>query len=159
MLDTVALTTLLLSRLDLPVIAAGGIMSGHGVRAMIELGATAVQMGTAFIACPESSADDTFRAALAGPGANHTTMTTAFSGRPARSVANRLTAWASDNALVPPEFPIAFGASKALNAVAKAAGEPGFGAHWAGQGAPLHRPMGAAKLLDLLEEERTVGSR
>ncbi len=155
MLGTVALTTLLLARLDLPVIAAGTIMDGHGVRSMIELGATAVQMGTAFIACPESSADDAFRAALAGPGADHTTMTTAVSGRPARCLANRFTAWASGHALPPPEYPIAFGAHKALNAAARAAGEPGFGAHWAGQGAPLHRPMAAAQLMDLLEEERT----
>ncbi len=154
-LDTLALTTLLLARLDLPVIAAGGIMDGHGVRSMIGLGATAVQMGTAFVACPESSADDAFRARLAGPGADHTTMTTAISGRPARCVANRFTAWTSDHVLAPPAFPRAFEASNALNAAARAAGDPGFGAHWAGQGAPLHRPMPAGRLLDLLEEERT----
>lgn len=158
-LDTVALTTLLLARLDLPVIAAGGIMDGHGVRSMMELGAAAVQMGTAFIACPESGADDTYRAALAGPGADRTTMTTAISGRPARCVANRFTAWASDHGLAPPEYPIAFDAHKALNAAARAAGDPGFGAYWAGQGAPLHRPMAAASLVDLLEEERTSGPR
>ncbi len=105
MLGTAALTTLLLARLDLPVIAAGCIMDGHGVRSMMGLGAAAVQMGTAFIACPESDADDAFRAALAGPGAAHTTMTTAFSGRPARCVASRFTDWASDNALAPPAFP------------------------------------------------------
>ena len=155
MLGTVALTTRLLARLDLPVIAAGGIMDGHGVRSMVELGAAAVQMGTAFVACPESSADDAFRAALAGPGADHTTMTPAVSGRPARCVANRFTAWASDHDVAPPEYPIAFDAHKALNAAARTAGEPGFAAHWAGQGAPLHRPMAAARLVDLLEEERT----
>lgn len=159
MLGTVELTTLLLARLDLPVIAAGGIMDGHGVRSMMGLGAVAVQMGTAFIACPESSADHAFRDALAGPGADHTRMTTAFSGRPARCVANRFTAWASEHVLVPPDFPIAFDASKALNAAARAAGNSSFGAHWAGQGAPLHRPMAAAKLIDLLEEERTSSLR
>ncbi len=153
-LGTLALTSLLLARLDLPVIAAGGIMDGHGVRAMTELGAAAVQMGTAFIACPESAADDAFRAALAGPGAEHTTMTTAFSGRPARCVGNRFTAWASDHAPAPPDFPTAFEASRALRSAATAAGDPGFGAHWAGQGAPLHRPMAAAELVDLLDEER-----
>lgn len=159
MLGTVALTTLLLARLDLPVIAAGGVMDGHGVRSMIGLGATAVQMGTAFVACPESSADDTFRAALAGPGVEHTTMTTAISGRPARCVANRFTGWASGHALAPPEFPLAFDASRALNAAARAVGDPGFGAHWAGQGAPLTRPMAAGTLVDLLEEERTSSLR
>ncbi|MGB3829123.1 MAG: nitronate monooxygenase [Ornithinimicrobium sp.] len=159
MLDTVALTTLLVARLDLPVIAAGGVMDGHGVRSMIGLGAAAVQMGTAFVACPESSADDAFRSALAGPGADHTTMTTAISGRPARCVANRFTAWASDQVLAPPEFPRAFDASNALKAAARAAGDLGFGAHWAGQGAPLHRPMAAGSLVDLLEEERTSSLR
>lgn len=141
-LGTVALTSLLLARLDLPVIAAGGIMDGHGVRSMIELGAVAAQMGTAFVACPESSADDEFRAALAGPGAEHTTMTTAISGRPARCVANRFTAWASGQVIGPPDYPIAYDAGKALNAAARASGEPGFGAHWAGQGAPLHKAHG-----------------
>ncbi|MGB3763900.1 MAG: nitronate monooxygenase [Ornithinimicrobium sp.] len=155
MLGTAALTTLLLARLDLPVIAAGGVMDGHGVRSMMGLGAAAVQMGTAFVACPESSAGEAFRAALAGPGVKHTTMTTAISGRPARCVANRLTAWASDHAVPPPEFPLAFDVSRALNAAASAAGDPGFGAHWAGHGAPLNRPMAARKLVDLLEEERT----
>lgn len=159
MLGTVALTTLLLARLDLPVIAAGGVMDGHGIGSMIGLGATAVQMGTAFIACPESSADEAFRAALAGTGGQHTTMTTAISGRPARCVANRFTAWACDHVLTPPQFPLAFKASKALNAAARAAGDPGFGAHWAGQGAPLHRPMAAGTLVDLLEEERTSSHR
>ncbi|MGB7448816.1 MAG: nitronate monooxygenase [Ornithinimicrobium sp.] len=157
MLDTVTLTRLLLERLDLPVIAACGVMDGHEVRSMMGLGATAVQMGTAFVACPESSADDAFRAALSGPGSEHTTMTTAISGRPARCVANRFTAWAAAHALTPPEFPRAFDASRALNAAARACGDPGFGAHWAGQGASRHRPMPAGALVDLLEEERTSG--
>lgn len=86
-------------------------------------------------------------------------MTTAISGRPARCVANRFTGWASGHALAPPEFPLAFDASRALNAAARAVGDPGFGAHWAGQGAPLTRPMAAGTLVDLLEEERTSSLR
>lgn len=153
-LGTVALTRLLVARLELPVVAAGGLVDGHGVRAVIGLGAVAAQLGTAFIACPESSADDEFRAALAGTGAEHTTLTTAISGRAARGLANRFTAWGTSHHLAPPDYPVAYDAGKALHAAARAAGVPGFGAHWAGQAAPLHRPMPAASLLDLIEEER-----
>lgn len=155
MLGTVALTSQLVPRLDIPVIAAGGIMDGYAVGAMLELGAVAAQMGTAFVACPESSADDAHRSALAGRGGRHTTMTAAISGRPARCVANRFTDWAARQPFAPPDYPIAYDAVKALNVAAMAVGETGFGAHWAGQGAPLHRPMAAADLLDALEDERS----
>ena len=93
-LDTMALTRLLACQLDVPVIAAGGIMDGAGVSAALRLGASAVQLGTAFIACPESLADAGYRAALASEAANHTVMTRAISGRPARCLANRFTALA-----------------------------------------------------------------
>lgn len=83
-LGTMALTRLLVQRCGLPVIAAGGIMDGQGIRAVLDLGAIAAQLGTAFIACPESSADAAYREALAGPAAMSTVMTCAISGRPAR---------------------------------------------------------------------------
>ncbi|BAI96772.1 2-nitropropane dioxygenase [Sphingobium sp. TA15] len=152
-LGTFALTRLLVAQCGLPVIAAGGIMDGQGVRAALALGAVAAQLGTAFIACTESSADEAYRAALAGPGAHHTVMTRAISGRPARCLANRFTAWDSEAALLPPAYPIAYDAGKALNAAAKAKGEGGFGAQWAGQGAPLARAMPAADLIRLLARE------
>jgi len=152
-LGTDALTRLLVANCHLPVIAAGGIMNGAGIRAALDLGAVAAQLGTAFIACPESSADAPYRAALASDAAHHTTMTTAISGRPARCLANRFTAWGAQTTATPPDYPIAYDAGKALNAAAKAAGEDGFGAQWAGQGAPLHRPMPAADLLALLHKE------
>src|SRR3546814_7624876 len=91
-------------------------MDGQGVRAALALGAVAAQLGTAFIACTESSADEAYRAALAGPGAHHTVMTRAISGRPARCLANRFTAWDAEAALLPPAYPIAYDAGKALNA-------------------------------------------
>ena len=140
-------------RSGLPVIAAGGIMDGRAVRAVLDLGAVAAQLGTAFVACPESGADDAYRAALNGPGALHTVMTSAISGRPARCLGNRFTQWAASAQASPPEYPIAYDASKALNAAAKAAGEPGLGAQWAGQGAPLSRAMPAAELVATLAEE------
>src|SRR5438045_4567301 len=87
-----ALTRLLAKKFDIPVIAAGGIMDGAGIAAALALGAVAAQLGTAFVACPESSADAGYRAALLGTPAEHTVMTSAISGRPARCLANRFTA-------------------------------------------------------------------
>ncbi|KQY85128.1 nitronate monooxygenase family protein [Brevundimonas sp. Root1423] len=152
-LGTLALTRLLVARSGLPVIAAGGIMDGQGVRAVLDLGATAAQLGTAFIGCPESAADDAYRAALHSDAAHHTTMTNAISGRPARCLRNRFTSWAEGTTEATPDYPVAYDAGKSLNAAAKASGDSGFGAQWAGQGAPLSRCMGAAELVQTLERE------
>ena len=152
-LGTIALTRLLVARSGLPVIAAGGIMDGQGIRAALDLGAVAAQLGTAFIACPESSADHAYRDALTGPGSEHTVMTHAISGRPARCLRNRFTEWGEQTGLASPGYPMTYDAGKALNAAAKATGESAFGAQWAGQGAPLARAMPAAELVDTLVEE------
>ena len=153
-LGTLPLTRLLVQEAGLPVIAAGGIMDGAGIAAALDLGAAAAQLGTAFIACPESSADPAYRAALHGPGARHTRLTRLISGRPARALANRFTALeAAFSGVTPPDYPIAYDAGKALHAAAIARGEHGFGAQWAGQGAPLARPMPAAALIGVLMEE------
>lgn len=152
-IGTMALVPACVDALEIPVIAAGGIMDGQGIRAALALGAVAAQLGTAFIACAESSADAAYRAALTSPAAHHTAMTRAISGRPARCLANRFTAWGAEAALQPPAYPIAYDAGKALNAAAKAKGEGGFGAQWAGQGAPLARALPAAELISLLARE------
>lgn len=152
-LGTLALTRLLAQRSGLPVIAAGGIMDGHGIRAVLDLGAVAAQLGTAFVACPETSADAAYREALAGPPALNTVMTSAISGRPARGLSNRFTQWGECVDLPHPGYPMTYDAGKALIAAAKAADEAGYAAQWAGQGAPLSRPMPAAELVALLTEE------
>lgn len=153
-LGTVALTRLLARKLDVPVIAAGGIMDGGGIVATLALGAVAAQLGTAFIACPESSADAGYRAALLGPGAEQTVMTAAISGRPARCLANRFTAIGrSVDRREIPDYPIAYDAGKALHAAAMARGEFGYGAQWAGQGARLARSLPAAELVARLRGE------
>jgi nitronate monooxygenase len=158
-LATVALTRLLVRNLAVPIIAAGGIMDGAGIAAALRLGAEAAQLGTAFIACPESSADAGFRQALASDSANHTVMTRAISGRPARCLRNRFTALgAGVSAQQVPAYPIAYDAGKALNAAAKAARESGYGAQWAGQGAPLARALPAAELVRALAAEAAGGS-
>ncbi len=158
-LGTMALTRLLVRDLDVPVIAAGGIMDGAGIAAALRLGASAAQLGTAFIGCPESDADADYRKALNGDAANHTVMTRAISGRPARCLRNRFTALGAGVAPGQvPRYPIAYDAGKALHAAAKAARESGYGAHWAGQGAPLARALPAAELVAALAQELMVAS-
>jgi len=153
-LGTLALSRLLVRQLDIPVIAAGAIMDGAGIAAVLRLGASAAQLGTAFIACSESDADAAYREALASDAANHTVMTPAISGRPARSLRNKFTVLGARVARRQvPSYPIAYDAGKALNAAAKAAQEAGYGAHWAGQGAPLARKLPAAELVAALAEE------
>jgi nitronate monooxygenase len=153
-LGTLALTRLLVRQLDVPVIAAGGIMDGAGIAAVLRLGAGAAQLGTAFVACPESDADAGYRRALASNAAYHTVMTRAISGRPARCLSNRYTVLGAG--IAPrqiPSYPIAYDAGKALNSAAKSAHEAGYGAQWAGQGAPLARELPAAELVSALAEE------
>jgi nitronate monooxygenase len=154
-LGVMALTRLLVSRLSVPVIAAGGIMDGAGIAAVLDLGAETAQLGTAFIACPESSADPFYRNALFGPGAAATEMTALISGRRARCLPNAFTALKDTalNGVTAPDYPITYDAGKALAAAGRAKGEGGFGAQWAGQGAPLARAMPAAELVRTLTEE------
>ena len=154
-LGVTALTRLLVSRLAVPVIAAGGIMDGAGIAAMLDLGAEAAQLGTAFIACPESSADRFYRDALFGPGAGATEMTALISGRPARCLPNAFTAMKATalQGVTPPDYPIAYDAGKALAVAGRAQGVGGFGAQWAGQGAPLARALPAADLVRTLATE------
>ncbi len=153
-LGTFVLTRLLVRETGLPIIAAGGIMDGAGIAAALNLGAVAAQLGTAFIACPESAADEGYRTALRGPGAYHTTLTSLISGRPARALPNRFTALSDQlGGRLPPDYPIAYDAGKILHTRARAKGDDGFGAQWAGQGAPLIREMPAAQLVQILRKE------
>jgi len=152
-LSTLPLTRLLSRHLSVPVIAAGGLMDGTDIAAVLHRGASAAQLGTAFILCPESSADPAYRERLSAAGAQ-TEMTMAVSGRPARSLVSRFTALGRS---VPdegiPAYPIAYDAGKALHAAAKANGEFGYGAYWAGQGAPFARALPADEMLRMLARE------
>jgi nitronate monooxygenase len=153
-LGTFALTRLLVEEFQLPVIAAGGIMDGAGIAAALALGAQAAQLGTAFVACPETSIDEGYRRALLGESNRHTTFTAAISGRIARSLVNRFTEL-GDHQDSPrtPGYPMTYDAGKALHAAAKARGEFGYGAQWAGQAAALARSLPAAELFAQLESE------
>jgi len=153
-LGTLALTRVLVRALDLPIIAAGAIMDGAGIAAVLRLGAAAAQLGTAFIGCPESGADVGYRQALMSDAANHTVITRAISGRPARCLHNRFTALAAGiPAAAIPAYPIAYDAGKALNTAARLCNQAGYGAQWAGQGAPLARQLPAAELVRTLAGE------
>jgi len=153
-LGTFALTRLLVRELQVPVIAAGGIMDGAGIAAALDLGAVAAQLGTAFVGCPESDADAGYRAALKSDAAHHTVMTRAISGRPARCLANEFTQLGSSISHDRiPDYPIAYDAGKSLHAAARSKQQFGFGAQWAGQGAPLARAMPAGELVKTLAVE------
>ncbi len=154
-LGTLALVRLLVRQTRLPVVAAGGIMDGAGIVAVMALGAQLAQLGTAFVTCPESAADAAYRQNLLGHDQVSTVHTRAISGRQARGVRNRLIALGEAEGAPPaPDYPIAYDAGKALHAAAKAHGDNTYGAHWGGQAAALSRAMPAAELVATLQAER-----
>lgn len=150
-LSTTALLRALIRDPPLPVIAAGGLMRGNDIRHALDLGACAAQLGTAFLACPESAASPAHRAAL---HSGDTTMTRVISGRPARGLRNALTDWGA-GAETPdiPAYPCAYDLAKSLHTAASAQGDPGFGAHWAGTAAAQSRALPAGQLTRLLATE------
>lgn len=155
--STQALTRQLVQEISLPIIAAGGLMDGADIQHALDWGAAAAQLGTAFIRCPESAADEAYRARLvSGEG---TVMTRAVSGRPARCLVNRFTAWAEDaDRDEIPAYPNTYDLGKALNAAAKERGETGFGAQWAGIGKARGDSLPAGELILKLEEERRAAA-
>ncbi|SOY67579.1 NAD(P)H-dependent flavin oxidoreductase [Cupriavidus taiwanensis] len=158
-LGTLALVRVLSTQTRVPVIAAGGIMDGAGIAAALALGAQAAQLGTAFIACPETIADGPYRDALL-QRKRPTVLTRAISGRHARGLANRFTELgAAAGAPATPDYPTAYDAGKALHAAARARGSADFAAQWAGQAAPLARALPAAELVAALAGELAASAR
>ncbi len=137
----------------LPVIAAGAIADGRGVAAALTLGAAAVQLGTAFLHCPESLIGAAHRAALQGDPAEHSAFTNLFSGGLARGVPTRLTDTLGRIRAETPPFPLATAALVPIARAAAARGETGFMPMWAGQAARLAAPMPAAGLVETLARE------
>jgi len=153
-LSTLMLVRLLARQTTLPIIAAGGIMDGFGMKAALASGAAAVQLGTAFVLCPESAANEGYRDALKSERAAQTRLTKVLSGRPARGIVNRLISFGEAKDSPPPaDYPIAYDAAKRLNGAASKLGNHEFAAQWAGQGAPLARELPAADLMALILEE------
>ena len=126
-------------------------MDGRGIRAALDLGAAAAQLGTAFIACPESSASEAYRERLLGAQDGETLLTSVISGRPARGFPNGLTRHAGIPGSPPvPAYPVAYDAAKQLNAAALRTGSDEFAVRWAGQGAARAGTLPAAELMAAL---------
>lgn len=147
------LLQLLTRQCSLPIIAAGGIMNGQGIAQALNMGASAAQLGTAFILCPESNASQAYRNELGSAKAFHTGITRAISGRPARGLINRLHQDLNPIQAQVAGYPETYSAGKALHLAASQQGCHDFAPFWAGQGAPLARAMPAAELMKQLISE------
>jgi len=149
---TVALVPQVVDAVDRPVIAAGGIVDGRGLAAVLALGAAGVQLGTAFIGCQPSAAPAEHRAALAESARSGTRVTRVLSGRPARRVASPALDALSRHEAEVPDYPLAYLAGRLLAEAGAAAGCFDYAPHWLGQGAPLCRSMPAAALVRRLAD-------
>lgn len=143
---TLALVPQIVAAVRLPVIAAGGIADAAGVRAAMALGAAAVQVGTAYLLCPEANTSAVHRAALQSPAATHTALTNLFSGRPARSIVNRVIRELGPISLLAPAFPLAGSAITPLRSAAEQRGSGDFSPLWAGQNSRGCRAISATEL-------------
>lgn len=143
---TLALVPQIARAVRVPVIAAGGIADAKGVAAAFALGAAGVQVGTAYLLCPEATTSAVHRAALKSEAANHTALTNLFTGRPARGIVNRLMRELGPMSAVPPAFPLAAAAIAPLRARAEARGSGDFSPLWSGQNASGCREVPAARL-------------
>lgn len=135
----------------LPVIAAGGLMRGGQIAAVLAAGASAAQLGTAFLACPESGAHAEHKRALTDPLFARTELTRAFSGRPARGLVNRFVR--EHGRYAPAAYPQVHYLTAGLRKAAAKAGDPQGMALWAGQGHRLARTLPAAQLVEVLHAE------
>ena len=149
---TFALLPQIVKAVKLPVIAAGGIADAAGVAAVIKLGAIAAQVGTAYLLCDEATTSPIHRAALKDPGAVHTALTNRFSGRPARSIVNRVMRELGSLGEVPP-FPMAATAIGPLRSAAEATGLGDFSPLWSGQNTSGCREISAAQLTRELAQD------
>jgi nitronate monooxygenase len=149
---TLALVPQVVDAVRVPVIAAGGIADGRGVAAVLALGASAAQIGTAYLACPEATVSPMHRAALASVADDGTALTNVFTGRPARAIVNRAVREIGPLTDAPP-FPLAASALMPLRRASEARGVSDFTAMWSGQAARLARAEGAAALTRRLAAE------
>src|SRR5574343_228664 len=145
-LGTFALLPQVVAAVKVPVIAAGGIADAAGVRAAMALGASGVQVGTAYLCCPEASTSALHRAALQSEAARHTELTTLFSGRPARGIVNRLMRTLGPLNPAAPAFPMATAAIAPLRAHFQALGRTDCTPLWSGQNTSGCRAVPATEI-------------
>jgi nitronate monooxygenase len=150
---TLPLVQVVSSHVRVPVIAAGGIVDARGIRAVLELGAEAAQIGTAFLACAESGTTDLHRGALFSERARRTTLTRSFTGRLARGIRNRWTEEMGPHRAELPPFPITSWFVSRLRPAAVAAGRDDLISLWCGQAAPNLRHRSATQLMQALVAE------
>ena len=149
-LGTFALVPQIARAVRIPVIAAGGIADPSGVRAAIALGGAGVQVGTAYLLCPECTTNPLHRAALKSDAARQTAITNVFTGRPARAIINRLVREVGPISKDTPLFPLAFGAVYPLAAKSAQGGRSDFLPMWAGQNVSGCQEVPAAELTQAL---------
>ena len=149
-MGTFALLPQIVAAVKIPVIAAGGIATAEGVRAALDLGAVAAQIGTAFMLCPEATTKPLHREALKSPAARHTAITNLFSGGPARGIVNRVMRELGPVCDQAPAFPLATNAIAPLRAAGEAAGTGDFSPLWSGQNASGCREIPAGVLVEEL---------
>lgn len=152
--DTLALTRAVAAAVKLPVIAAGGLMNAADVRAALNAGASLVQCGTAFLRATEAGTSSPYRAALAAAGPGQTVLTRAFSGRPARGLANRVTAEVAR----PLPSPLQNALTRELRAAATRMGRAEFLSLWAGEAYRRGREGTAVEILQSLWPGNSPGS-
>jgi nitronate monooxygenase len=152
-LGTFALVPQIVDAVRIPVIAAGGVADARGVAAALALGASGVQIGTAYLLCPESTTSAVHRAALTSDAARVTALTNLFSGRPARGIVNRLMRELGPMNAAAPTFPLASAALAPLRAKAESLGRGDFSPLWAGQNVRGCREVPAAELTRALASE------
>jgi nitronate monooxygenase len=150
---TMALVPQIVDAVKVPVIAAGGIADGRGIAAAFALGAAAVQIGTAYLFCPESTIPPVHRVALLAARDDQTMLTNIFTGRPARGIANRVMRELGPISAAAPDFPLAGGALAPLRSKTEPAGSGDFTPLWSGQAAHLGHECPAAELTARLAED------
>ena len=143
---TFALLPQIVRDVKLPVIAAGVIADAKGVAAAMALGATGVQIGTAYMLCREATTSVVHRAALKSDAARHTALTNLFTGRPARGIVNRIMKELGPISAAAPAFPLATAAIAPLRAKAESRGSGDFSPLWSGQNASGCKEVPAADL-------------
>lgn len=145
-IGTIALVPQIVRKVRVPVIAAGGIADSKGVKAAMTLGAAGVQVGTAYLLCAEATTSALHRAALKSEAARHTALTNLFTGRPARSIMNRLMKELGPISTAAPAFPLAAAAIAPLRAKAESRSSDDFSPLWSGQNNSGCREISAGDL-------------
>lgn len=155
MIGTISLVPQIVDAVRVPVIASGGIMDGRGIAAALALGASAVQLGTAFLTCDESGICEAYKQTILDAGEDETRVTRAFSGRAARGIVNRfmrsVESGDAPEAILP--FPLQNALTRPLRSAATRQNRPEYLSLWAGQGVRLARRQSASQLVALLAEE------